>query len=68
MQTKYARYQSVAQFDGARLIAQRRLAFNGIFVPLDKYPELKDFFSKVKTGDEQQAVLHGGNVSAQKSN
>ena len=65
---KYARYQSVAQFDGARLIAQRRLAFNGIFVPLEKYSELKDFFGKVKNGDEQQAVLHGGSVSAQKGN
>lgn len=64
---KYARYQSVSQFDGTRLIMQRRLAFNGIYVPLDKYSELKDFFSKVKTGDEQQAVLHGGNVSAQKN-
>lgn len=65
---KYARYQSVAQFDGARLITQRRLAFNGIFVPLEKYAELKDFFSKVKAGDEQQAVLHGGGVNAQKVN
>ena len=65
---KYARYQNLAQFDGAHLITQRRLAFNGVFVPLEKYPELKDFFGKVKTGDEQQAVLHGGSVSAQKSN
>ena len=35
---------------------------------LDKYSELKSFFGKVQAGDEQQAVLHGGNVSAQKSN
>ena len=65
---KYARYQNLTQFTGTQLVTQRRLAFNGIYFDLDKYQELKDFFGKVKTGDEQQAVLHGGNVSAQKNN
>jgi hypothetical protein len=65
----YARYQSVSQFDGSQLVTQRALFFNGIFVPLEKYSELKGFFGKVQTGDEQQAVLHaGGSTSAQKSN
>src|SRR5262249_33855945 len=64
----YARYQNVSQFDGMQLRTQRQLAFNGIYFDVDKYSELKSFFGKVQTGDEQQAVLHGGNVSAQKGN
>jgi hypothetical protein len=44
----------------------RRLRVKQNFFPLDKYQELKGFFSKVEAGDEQQAVLHGGVVSAQK--
>lgn len=64
----YARYQSVSQFNGSQLLTQRQLAFNGIYFDVDKYSELKSFFGKVQAGDEQQAVLHGGNVSAQKSN
>ena len=64
----YARYQNVSNFDGIQLVSQRQLAFNGIYFDLDKYSELKSFFGKVQAGDEQQAVLHGGNVSAQKGN
>lgn len=65
----YARYQNVSNFDGLQLVTQRQLAFNAIYLPLDKYSELKSFFGKVQAGDEQQAVLHaGGSTSAQKSN
>jgi hypothetical protein len=65
----YARYQNVSNFDGLKLVTQRQLAFNAIYLPLDKYSELKSFFGKVQAGDEQQAVLHaGGSTSAQKSN
>jgi hypothetical protein len=32
------------------------------------YPEVKDFFGKVRAGDEQQAVLTGGSANAQKTN
>jgi transglutaminase superfamily protein/uncharacterized protein DUF3857 len=65
----YARYQNVSKFDGAQLVTQRQLAFNGVFFPVEKFSELKTFFGKVQAGDEQQAVLHaGGNTSAQKNN
>jgi hypothetical protein len=64
----YARYQNVSNFDGIQLDSQRQLAFGLIYFDLDKYSELKSFFGKVQAGDEQQAVLHGGNVSAQKGN
>ncbi|MGZ7091738.1 MAG: DUF3857 domain-containing protein [Candidatus Angelobacter sp.] len=64
----YAAYQNLAQFDGKQLVTQRILQVNGIFFRLDVYPEVKDFFSKVQAGDEQQAVLTGGSTNAQKSN
>jgi hypothetical protein len=65
----YARYQNVSKFDGLQLVTQRQLAFNAIFLPVEKYSELKTFFGKVQAGDEQQAVLHaGGTTNAQKGN
>lgn len=57
----YAGYQTLAQFDGKQLVTQRTLQVNGIFFRLEQYPEVKDFFSKVQAGDEQQAVLTGTN-------
>ena len=64
----YAAYQNLVQFDGKQLVTQRILQVNGIFFRLELYPEVKDFFSKVKAGDEQQAVLRGGSANAQKTN
>ena len=61
----YAGYQNLVQFDGARLVTQRILQVNGIFFKLELYPEIKDFFSKVQAGDEQQAVIRGGATNAQ---
>jgi hypothetical protein len=65
---RYAGYQNLVQFDGKQLVTQRILQVNGIFFKLELYPEIKDFFSKVQAGDEQQAVLRGGTTNAQKSN
>jgi len=65
----YARYQSVSVTDGKQLVSERALAFNAVLVPLAKYPELKDFMSKVQAGDEQQLVLRVEAVNnAQKTN
>jgi Domain of Unknown Function with PDB structure (DUF3857)/Transglutaminase-like superfamily len=64
----YAGYQNVAQFDGQHLVTQRVLQVNGIFFKLELYPEIKDFFSKVQAGDEQQAVFKGGSTNAQTRN
>ncbi|HYX53061.1 MAG TPA: DUF3857 domain-containing protein [Candidatus Limnocylindrales bacterium] len=64
----YAKYQMTTRFENGELVSQRALFFNGIFFPLEKYSELQGFFGTVRTGDEQQAVLHGGSVSAQKGN
>ncbi|HEX4602585.1 MAG TPA: DUF3857 domain-containing protein [Candidatus Angelobacter sp.] len=64
----FATYQNVVQFDGKQLVTQRLLRVNGIFFRLELYPEVKDFFGKVRAGDEQQAVLTGGSTNAQKAN
>ena len=64
----YAAYQNLVQFDGVKVVTQRILQMNGIFIDLKKYPEVKDFFGKVQAGDEEQAVLSGGRVNAQKGN
>src|SRR5262249_34965222 len=45
----YAHYQNLSQFDGTQLVTQRNLFFNGIYFPLEKYSELKEFFGKVQT-------------------
>lgn len=62
----YARYRNVSQLQGHTLNTQRALLFNGIFFPVDKYRDVKDFFNKVQAGDELQVVLKGASVSAQK--
>jgi uncharacterized protein DUF3857/transglutaminase superfamily protein len=64
----YAGYDNLVQFDGKQIVTQRNLVLNGIFVPLNLYPEVKDFFGKVQAGDELQAVLKGGTTNAQNSN
>jgi hypothetical protein len=65
----FARYQTAAAYDGKQFTAERAFGFNAVFVQLAKYPELKDFMSKVKAGDEQQAVLKMGvTTNAEKTN
>lgn len=64
----YARYASLTKSDGQSVNIRRVLLFNGIYFDATKYPELKDFFGKVHLGDEEQVVLHEGQVSAQKEN
>lgn len=63
-----AKYVNISQFDGTQMMSERKLLFNGVFFPTEKYSEVKTFFNKVQTADQQQAILHGGSVSAQKGN
>ena len=63
----YATYEDAFQVSNEQLIAERALLINGFIFNLDVYPQLKDFFTKVAAGDEQQAVLRSG-VTAEKSN
>ena len=62
----YARYQNIVKVEGDQIATRRALLLGMNFFPMEKYQELRDFFSKVETGDEQQAVLQEGTISAQK--
>jgi hypothetical protein len=41
---------------------------NGILFNVDLYPAFKDFFTKVSSGDEQEAVLRRASADAEKGN
>ena len=65
----FAAYQEVNTTTAGQLVAKRQLLFNGIYLEPTQYPQVRDFFNKVQSGDEQQAVLRvGGTASAQKAN
>ena len=53
----YARYQNVSRFDSGQLVTERALLVNGIYFDKDHYPEMKDFFRKLKTAEEEQIVF-----------
>lgn len=53
----YAKYIATSKSDAKRLIVQRTLEMNAVLMHPRHYPELKDFFSRVRIGDEAQAVL-----------
>jgi Domain of Unknown Function with PDB structure (DUF3857) len=63
----FAGYQSANRFQGSELLTQRVLKVNGIFFRPEQYAEVRGFFNTVRAGDEQQAVLQGGSIHAQKS-
>ncbi|MFI5104715.1 MAG: hypothetical protein ACHP79_07315, partial [Terriglobales bacterium] len=66
--TTYASYKSQSSMEGKRLHVDRSLLFNGVFFQPDRYNDLRDFFGKVRAGDESQSVLRQGATSAQKAN
>jgi hypothetical protein len=63
--TKFARYSNSASTHGRRVNFERNLKFVGVYFPVERYEEVRDFFSKVQTGDELQTVLRQDQPSAQ---
>ncbi len=55
----YAQYEIATRGSGSALVTERVLMVNGIFFESSVYNDVKDFFKKVQTGDEQQVVLRG---------
>jgi hypothetical protein len=53
----YARYKISSEVKDHKLITARELDFKGTELPPEKYEELKNFFSVVRKGDEDHAVL-----------
>ncbi|MBZ5504236.1 MAG: DUF3857 and transglutaminase domain-containing protein [Acidobacteriia bacterium] len=65
----YAGYEITSTVDERRLVTKRKLRFEGLELPPDKYEELKNFFSIVQKGDEGHAVLRPeGEEKAQNPN
>jgi hypothetical protein len=52
-----AEYEITFRQQGNLLHIQRRMEIKGIIFPVEYYPAVRAFFNRVKTGDEQQAVL-----------
>jgi hypothetical protein len=55
----YAVYGTEYSVNGRELTATRMTGIGDFAFPVEKYPELKSFFEKVKAGDDQQIVLTG---------
>jgi hypothetical protein len=64
----YANYSRTAKMNSKGLTMERVLQFNGIIFTPNLYPELKDFFTKVNTGDESQSVLRLMTANPQDAN
>ncbi len=60
----YAFYSADYSLHGRDLMAIRMLGLGDNGFPVEKYPELKSFYEKIKAGDDQQIVLTGA-ASAQ---
>jgi len=56
----YAVYSTIQKQEApSSIMARRDLIMGGMAFPTNKYKELKDFYDKVKTGDDQQMILKG---------
>jgi hypothetical protein len=65
----YAGYEISSVVEDRQLITRRKLRFEGSLVPLEKYEELRNFFSVVQKGDGDQAVLRPeSEIKAQSQN
>jgi hypothetical protein len=53
----YAAYEIASVVEDDHLVTKRKLRFDGLQLPPDKYEELRNFFSVVQKGDEGHAVL-----------
>jgi hypothetical protein len=45
------------------IVMRRSFAVRGLLYPLDVYPQLRDFYSKVGSGDEENVVLRANQVA-----
>lgn len=56
----YAVYSTTQKKESANsIMARRDLVMGGLVFPQNMYKEIKDFYDKVKVGDDQQMILKG---------
>lgn len=57
MKLASTRFVTSRSVQGNQLVQTRALVVNSIYFQPEKYPELKDFFSKLHAADKEQTVL-----------
>jgi len=56
----YALYATTQKQESSNsIMARRDMVMGGMAFPTNMYKEIKDFYDKVKTGDDQQMILKG---------
>jgi len=60
------RFLTSRTFADGHFVSKRALVVNGIMFPVAQYPELKGFFDKVQTADQEQLVLQAASATAGK--
>src|SRR5579864_482250 len=60
----YASYRKTVAIEGDEVKTERYLLFNAIFVEPNGYSTLRDFFAKVKAGDDAQEILRAQAAAA----
>jgi hypothetical protein len=61
-ETAYAKYFRMAVPSPTQLKIDRTFFFNRVLTQPNRYDELRDFFAKIRMGDEAQFVLHQTNA------
>lgn len=61
--TNFGRYEIRSESDGERLRVRRRFVMDRIFFSLNNYPQLQEFYNRVRAGDELQAVLQSTSLA-----
>lgn len=61
----FGRYEMSAENDGGELRVRRRFVMDGTFFTIENYALLREFYTRVRTGDEQQAILRMQDVAQQ---
>lgn len=59
----YGRILTIRKTEGNELILGRGFQMEGILFPTEHYPGVKDFFGKVQSVDEEQAVLRRKDIA-----
>lgn len=55
-------YELVGENSGGKLQVRRRIRLNGYYFPVNQYSSLRSFYSTVRAGDGEQAVLQVAEV------
>jgi len=59
VRTDFSVYATTQKAEGAGIVSRRNLLLGGLMFPPANYGELKSFFDKVKTGDDQPLLVKG---------